>query len=71
MKTVYRYKGPVFQFDRLVANEWTGETMAVSPEKALANLSYQFKKNNGLLPTARVTLSKEKKYLTEVSYIMD
>ena len=71
MKTVYRYKGPVFQFDRLVANEWTGETMAVSPEKAIANLSYQFKKNNGLLPTARVTLSKEKKYLIEVSYIMD
>lgn len=70
MKTVYRYKGPVFTFDRLVANEWIGETSAVSREKALSNLSYQFKKANGLLPTARVTLSKDKKYLTEIFYEM-
>lgn len=48
----YVYKGPVMEFDRLIAEDWYGETMAVSERKARSNLTYQFKtKNNRVLET--------------------
>ena len=40
----FAYDGPVLEFDRLVANRWTGETMAPTARKAMSNLSYQYKK---------------------------
>ncbi len=52
----YFYDGPVMEFGRLVENRWQGETMAVSKTKALGNLSYQWKKQNGRSPNAKVTL---------------
>lgn len=52
----YSYKGPVMEFDRLIAEDWYGETMAVSEQKARSNLIYQFKKNNSRIVGTRITL---------------
>jgi len=52
----YVYVGPVMAFEMCIANLWKGETMAVSEEKARSNLTYQFKKANGRLPTSKITL---------------
>lgn len=52
----WRYSGPVLSFDRCIANEWTGETMANSEMKARGNLVYQFKKKHNLAPTAKISL---------------
>ena len=46
MKKQYTYMGPVYVFDRLVADRWTGSTWAVSKEKAITNLKYRFRKDN-------------------------
>ena len=53
---LYEYDGPVISFDRVVAPRWSGKTQAVSEGRARANLSYQYKKANGLLPSSRITL---------------
>lgn len=61
----YVYKGPVLIFGKLVSNNWSGETMAVSRKKAISNLCFQFKKLNDILENrAKVTLMD--KYLYEV-----
>lgn len=52
----YSYKGPVLEFDKIIANQWEGATMAVSPEKARCNLSYQFKTETGRVARTRITL---------------
>ena len=52
----YVYDGPVMFFDKLVADHWRGETMAVSEKKARSNLSYQAKKQLNLIAGTRVTL---------------
>lgn len=52
----YAYDGPVMVFDRCVANHWKGRTMATSPAKAKSNLIYQFKKQNNMIASTRVTL---------------
>ena len=52
----YSYDGPVMEFDRLIANRWHGETMAVSEEKARSNLAYQYKKSHGRSATSKITL---------------
>lgn len=41
---VYRYDGPVMEFDKCISNRWQGETTASSEKKARSNLAYQFKK---------------------------
>lgn len=52
----YRYDGPVMHFDNCVQNRWTATTMAVTEVKAKSNLIYRYKKENGLLPNAKITL---------------
>lgn len=52
----YSYDGPVKEFDKIVANNWHGETFAASEEKAKCNLSYQYKKTMGRTPNAKITL---------------
>ena len=54
--TLYSYEGPVMKFDVCVDNRWRGETFAPSESKARSNLAYQYKKENGLAPNARITL---------------
>jgi len=52
----YSYSGPVCEFGRVVQNNWSGETMAVSEKKARSNLTYQWKKKNNRLPGTVITL---------------
>lgn len=52
----YRYDGPVMEFDRLVASNWKGETIAPSERKARSNLAYQYKKSNNRIAGTKVTL---------------
>ena len=53
---LYSYTGPVTMFDRCVANCWKGETYASSEKKAKSNLIFQYKQQNGLIPTSKVNL---------------
>lgn len=52
----YVYDGPVMEFDRLIQNNWKGETMAVSETKARSNLSYQWKKRNNRISGTKIIL---------------
>ena len=51
----YSYDGPVMEFDRLIANQWHGETMAKSESKAKNNLIYQFKIQNHRIPGTKIS----------------
>lgn len=59
----YLYDGPVMEFDRLVSNHWTGETMAASEHKARTNLAYQYKKQNNRTARTKITLPGELKII--------
>ena len=52
----YVYDGPVMEFDRLIADHWTGETMATTEKKARSNLTYQFKRQNRRIVGTKITL---------------
>jgi len=52
----YSYNGPVMEFDRCVADRWSGRTYAVSEKKARSNLAYQFKKQYNRAKSCKVTL---------------
>ena len=52
----YVYDGPVMFFNKLVADHWKGETMALSESKARSNLSYQAKKQLNLIAGTDVKL---------------
>ena len=54
--TLYSYKGPVLEFDKIVANRWQAETVAVSEAKARTNLAFQFKRETGRVPRTKITL---------------
>lgn len=56
----YIYEGPVNAFGRLRTANWYGKTSAVSPEKAINNLTYQYKKQFGLIPATKIELSPNK-----------
>lgn len=56
----YIYEGSVMNnFGQIITNNWQGETYANTDKKAKSNLSYQFKKEHGLLQTAKIKLIKE------------
>lgn len=52
----YVYEGPVMEFDTCVANNWKGETVAPSENKARSNLAYQFKKHTNRMPGTKINL---------------
>ena len=52
----YRYSGPVKEFDRIISDNWTAETSAVSEAKARTNLSYRYKKQTGRAAASKITL---------------
>lgn len=54
--SLYMYNGPVMYFDRCVCDRYFGETVAASPAKAKSNLAYRFKKENGLVPSSKISL---------------
>ena len=53
---LYSYSGPVCEFNKIVANNWKGQTYASSESKARINLAYQFKKETGRVPRSKITL---------------
>jgi hypothetical protein len=55
MKT-YFYSGPVMEFERIIANRWSGSTRAVSEKKARCNLAHQFKMEHGREPRSKITI---------------
>ena len=55
----YVYEGPVLMFDKVVASRWSAQTYATSEKKAKSNLIYQYKKQHGLVPSARIVLAGE------------
>ena len=57
MMKKYTFSGAVRDsFSRILCRAWQGVTHAASREKALSNLSYQFKKSAGLAAYSRVVL---------------
>jgi len=56
MPNKYTYDGPVMNFNTCIAQKWEASTYASSERKAKSNLSYRFKKENGYLATANITL---------------
>ena len=52
----YIDKGPVMEYNTLLADIWEGETVAPSEKKARSNLTYQFKKRNNRIAGTRITL---------------
>ena len=53
---LYTYCGPVLEFDKLIANNWRGQTYAISEAKARSNLAYRFKMDTGRVPRTKITL---------------
>ena len=53
---LYSYDGPVMEFDRCIANNWSGRTYATSENKARSNLAYRFKQETGRVARTRITL---------------
>lgn len=56
LMNMYYYEGPVMIFGTCVANNWKSSTCAESENKAKNNLAYQYKKQNGKCPNAKITL---------------
>lgn len=52
----YRYKGPVMEFERCIANNWEASTYAASPSKARSNLTYRFKKEHNKATNTKISL---------------
>lgn len=53
---LYRYDGPVLEFDKIISNHWKASTRAESEKKARNNLAYQFKAQYGKAPRSKITL---------------
>jgi hypothetical protein len=52
----YVYVGPVEEFGRCVAHNWTATTYAPSERKARSNFIFQFNKANGKIQTTKINL---------------
>lgn len=61
-KIKYYYTGPVYKFDNIYREKWSGNTYAVSEKQALNQLIYQFKKEDGWVVDTAFHL--DPKYLT-------
>lgn len=55
----YQYDGPVMRFDDCVQHRWKATTVASTEAKARSNLTYRYKKENGLMSNAKITLLAE------------
>ena len=66
MKTnKYIYHGPVVS-DNLTSYHWNGETYAISEKKAITNLKYHFRKENGLPLNCKIEFPGKIKIVEEV-----
>ena len=62
----YSYNGPVMEFDNLICEKWSGETVASSDKKAKSNLTYQFKKKHNRTARTKITLPGKIKIIEEI-----
>ena len=53
---LYFYDGPVLEFEKIVADNWSSSTRAESEKKARSNLAYQFKMKYGRAPRCKITI---------------
>lgn len=58
-KKLFRYTGPVMQFGHCIGKVQGLKTYAPTEKKALSNIAFNYKKQHGLLPSARIELAKE------------
>lgn len=52
----YKYDGPVMLFEDCVQHRWKASTVASTEAKAKNNLTYRYKKENGLMPNTKIIL---------------
>lgn len=52
----YVYEGPVMEFDQCIRYKWKASTLALTDKKALSNLAFQFKKENGMRVDSKIFL---------------
>lgn len=64
----YIYDGPVMVFNQCVENNWHGETIAPTEQKARSNLVYQWKSGNNKVAASKVTLPGKVQIVEEVYY---
>ena len=50
-------------FDKCVEHYWTEETTAASEKKPRSNLAYQYKKEMGLIPQTKVSITGKLKII--------
>ena len=53
---LYSYDGPVMEFEKCIANRWTGTTYAQSEKRARSNLAFRFKKEFAKRTGTKITL---------------
>lgn len=58
-KKCFQYTGPVMQFGKCIGKVHGLKTYAPTERKALSNIAFNYKKQHGLLPSARIELAKE------------
>ena len=56
IQKLYFYEGPVTQFNKVINKKWSRYTKAVSPQKAISNLQFQYKMKNGLVAGSKIEL---------------
>lgn len=62
---LYRYSGPVMEFNRCVCNRWEDSTYAVSEKKARSNIIYHYKIAHNKTPNSKITLSGKIELVSE------
>lgn len=55
----YSYVGPVLKYGKVISDNWSADTWAVSLKKAKSNLEYGYKKKYGLVSNAKIELPGE------------
>lgn len=55
-KKMYVYSGPVMQFGKCIGKVENRKTFAATSKKALSNIAYNYKKQYGLVPSAKIEL---------------
>lgn len=58
-KKCFLYNGPVMQFGRCIGKVQGMKTYAPTEKKALSNIAFNYKKQHGYTPSAKIELAKE------------
>lgn len=56
LNKIWHYRGPVYRFEHIHSYIWDAYTTAPTMGKALSNLAFRYKKENGLEQTAEIVL---------------